>query len=208
MDYLLIVIAYLLGSISSAIIVARLAGLPDPRTRGSGNPGATNILRMGGKKLAAMVLLGDLFKGLLPVLAAHLLGMSLTVVCLTGLAAFLGHLYPVFFSFQGGKGVATFIGVLLGIHWLLGLCAIATWLLMASFIRISSLAALVMSALAPAYSWLLLSHAETSIIVTSMVIAIFWRHRSNIRNLLMGTEDRFTEQDEIAAPEPGSGSSH
>jgi len=186
----LILAAYLLGSLSSAIIVCRLAGLPDPRTQGSGNPGATNVLRFGGKKMAVIALLGDFFKGLVPVLAAQWLGLPLLFIALTALAAFLGHLYPVFFRFQGGKGVATFIGVLLGIHWMLGLAAIASWLFMATVVRISSLSALVMSLLVPVYSWFIPGDWQLTSILSLMVAIIFWRHRSNIGRLLHGEEDK------------------
>jgi glycerol-3-phosphate acyltransferase PlsY len=127
----LIMTAYLLGSISSAIIVCQLMGLPDPRSLGSGNPGATNVMRIGGKKAAAITLFGDTLKGLIPVLIGQLLDVPLLILACIGLAAFLGHLYPVFFRFQGGKGVATLLGVLLGINWMLGLAAIGTWLFMA-----------------------------------------------------------------------------
>jgi len=190
LDASLIIIAYLLGSISSAIVVCRLLGLPDPRTQGSGNPGATNVLRIGGKRAAAIVLLGDSLKGLLPLLAGHLLGLPLLTLGLAGLAAFLGHLYPAFFRFQGGKGVATLLGVLLGLNWLLGLAAIGTWLVMAAIVRISSLSALVMAALTPAYAWYLLSDPRLAGILAFMTILLYWRHRSNIQKLLRGEEAR------------------
>ncbi len=194
-DYSLILIAYLVGSISSAILVCRLMGLPDPRSEGSGNPGATNVLRVGGKKAAAITLLGDSLKGLLPVLAASLLGASPLVVALTGAAAFLGHLYPVFFGFRGGKGVATMLGVLFGFHWAVGLATAATWLLVAKGLKISSAAALVATALAPLYVWLVFRlwlgqgpMWELVITTALMTVLLFWRHRSNIRRLLEGTE--------------------
>jgi len=188
----LIVFAYLLGSISSAIIVCRLMGLPDPRSLGSGNPGATNVMRIGGKKAAAITLLGDTLKGLLPVLAGQLLNAPLLILALTGLAAFIGHLYPVFFRFQGGKGVATLLGVLLGINWILGLAAIGTWLFMAYVVKISSLSALVMSALVPVYGWFLHHDWALTGILTFMVILLFWRHRGNIQKMLSGKETRIT----------------
>jgi glycerol-3-phosphate acyltransferase PlsY len=194
-DVALIVAAYLLGSISSAIIVSQLMGLPDPRGLGSGNPGATNVLRIGGKKPAAITLLGDMLKGLLPVLVGHLLEVSLLILTLAGLSAFLGHLFPVFFRFQGGKGVATLLGVLLGINWLLGLAAIATWLFVAKVLKISSLSALVMAALVPVYSWFFHHDWPLTLILTAMSIILFWRHRSNIANLIHGTEDRIDEPD-------------
>ena len=194
-DIVLITAAYLLGSISSAIIVCQIMGLPDPRSQGSGNPGATNVLRMGSKKAAAITLFGDMLKGLLPVLAGHLLGVSLLILTLTGLAAFLGHLYPVFFRFHGGKGVATLLGVLVGINWILGLAAIGTWLFVAKVLKISSLSALIMAALVPVYSWFIHHDWPFTLILTGMCILLFWRHRSNIRKLLSGQEDSIKHTD-------------
>ncbi len=186
----LIVIAYLLGSVSSAIIVCRLMGLPDPRTEGSENPGATNVLRIGGKRAAVITLAGDLLKGLVPVLLAQLMAPDPLTLAAVGLAAFLGHLYPLFFRFQGGKGVATSLGVFLGLSWLLGLMVIGTWLLMAALFRISSLSALTAALLAPVYvAWLLPSPALVGAAVL-MSLLLCWRHRSNIRNLLSGSEDK------------------
>ena len=153
-DISLIVAAYLLGSVSSAIIVCRILELPDPRTQGSNNPGATNVLRIGGKKAAAITLLGDALKGLLPVLACHALSTTPMVFALTGLAAFLGHLYPLFFGFKGGKGVATAMGVQFGLSWMIGGAVAAIWLFMAKVLNISSLAALVSMSLAPIIVWL------------------------------------------------------
>lgn len=189
LDYSLILIAYLVGSISSAILVCNLMGLPDPRTEGSGNPGATNVLRVGGKKAAAITLIGDMLKGLLPVLAANLLGTAPLTLALTGLAAFLGHLYPVFFGFRGGKGVATMLGVLFGFHGLVGAATAGTWLLIAKGFNISSLAALVATLLAPVYVWLILGPSPELIITTAvMTLVLFWRHRTNIQRLLSGEE--------------------
>lgn len=191
---LLVLVAYLMGSVSAAIITCRLMGLPDPRTQGSGNPGATNVLRHGGKKAAIITLLGDLLKGLLPVLLARALGAPLEVLGLVGLAAFLGHLYPVFFGFRGGKGVATAIGVLLGIHWLLGVAYVGTWLLMAALFRISSLSALLAAVLVPFYSLLVPANGIVSAIIAVMSVMLIWRHRSNIRKILAGTEDRLGDK--------------
>jgi glycerol-3-phosphate acyltransferase PlsY len=188
-----VVFAYLLGSLSTAIILCRLLGLPDPRTEGSRNPGATNVLRIGGKKAAAVTLLGDALKGLAPVLAAKAWGVSDPVLAGVGLAAFLGHLFPVFFRFQGGKGVATWLGVLFGMSWPVGLAAVATWLAMAAVFRISSLSALTAALLTPFYaSWIT---ATPSFIVVLAVIAamLFWRHRGNIQRILSGTESRIGE---------------
>jgi glycerol-3-phosphate acyltransferase PlsY len=191
----LITFAYLLGSLSSAIIVCRALGLPDPRGQGSGNPGATNVLRIGGKKPAAITLMGDMLKGLIPVLLAKLLGASITVQALVALAAFLGHLYPIFFGFRGGKGVATALGVLLGLHWPVGLLTIATWLVIAKLFKISSLSALISMLVAPLYVWWLIPDRSLIIAVVFMVALLFWRHRSNIRNLIQGTEGRLTDKD-------------
>ncbi|GAB6039974.1 glycerol-3-phosphate 1-O-acyltransferase PlsY [Endothiovibrio diazotrophicus] len=185
-----IAVAYLLGSLSSAIIVCRLTGLPDPRTVGSGNPGATNVLRLGGKKAAAITLLGDLLKGLLPTLAAVLLGLPVAAVALVALAAFLGHLYPVFFRFQGGKGVATALGVLLGFHWMVGVATVATWLVTAALTRISSLSALVAMALAPGYVWWVSGDWQPTAAMGVMTLMLYWRHRGNIRRILAGEEKK------------------
>lgn len=189
-DFVYVLLAYLLGSLSSAIILCKLAGLPDPRTQGSGNPGATNVLRFGGKKLAALTLLGDLLKGLVPVLLVRALDASDLALALVALAAFLGHLYPVFFHFKGGKGVATAFGVLLGLAWPVALAAAITWLVMALLFRFSSLAALTASVLTPAYMWWLEPNRPFLVATVLMSILLFWRHRSNIRNLLQGTESR------------------
>jgi len=180
---------YLLGSLSCAIIVCRLSGLPDPRTQGSGNPGATNVLRVGGKKIAVITLVGDILKGVIPVLLAKLYGASLDLQIAIGMAAFLGHLYPVFFHFKGGKGVATAIGVLLVASWPVGLSTVATWLFIAKVVRISSLSALIAFALTPLYAWWWEPQQTFFLIVTGAMSAmLIWRHRSNIRNLLAGTE--------------------
>jgi len=189
-DLLLIAGAYLLGSISSAIIVCRLLSLPDPRGEGSGNPGATNVLRIGGKKAAAITLIGDMLKGLAPVLIAKFLGADITVQALVAIAAFLGHLYPVFFGFRGGKGVATALGVLLGLHWPVGLLTIATWLVIAKVFNISSLAALLSILVTPLYIWLLIPEKSLIYAMLFMGTLLFWRHRSNIRNLLDGSEGK------------------
>jgi glycerol-3-phosphate acyltransferase PlsY len=191
-DIVLIVFAYLLGSMACAILVSKIMGLGDPRTAGSGNPGATNVLRLHGKKAAALTLLGDLLKGLIPVLLARALHAPDPVVALAGLAAFLGHIYPVFFGFRGGKGVATFVGVLLGVHWLVGLGFIGTWLVVAGITRTSSLAALIAAALTPVYTWLILPQAAYISCLSFMVLVLIWRHRSNIRNLLAGTEGKLS----------------
>jgi acyl phosphate:glycerol-3-phosphate acyltransferase len=188
MAWLFIPAAYLIGSISSAIIVCRLMGLPDPREQGSGNPGATNVMRFGGKKAAIITLLGDLLKGLLPVYAAKLLNVPVEVLAATGLAAFMGHLYPVFFKFEGGKGVATSIGVLLGFSWLLGFAFVGTWLIIYKLGKISSLSALVASVLSPLYAWFIVG--DVTLVGASLVMTVLlvWRHKSNIQKLLAGDE--------------------
>ena len=190
MNLLLITAGYLLGSLSSAIIVCRLLGLPDPRGEGSGNPGATNVLRIGGKKAAAIALIGDMLKGLIPVLIAKLLGADLTIQAAVAVAAFLGHLYPLFFGFRGGKGVATAIGVLLGLHWPVGLLTIATWLVIAKVFKVSSLAALLAILVTPLYIWWLIPNKSLMIAMLFMGTLLFWRHRSNIKGLLAGSEGK------------------
>jgi glycerol-3-phosphate acyltransferase PlsY len=180
--------AYLIGSISSAIIICRLMGLPDPREQGSGNPGATNVMRIGGKKAAAITLLGDLLKGLIPVYSANLLGAPVELLAFTGLAAFIGHLYPVFFKFEGGKGVATSIGVLLGFSWLLGFAFIGTWILMYKIGKISSLSALCASILSPVYTWFIVGDPAIVAAAVIMMVLLLWRHKSNIQRLLAGEE--------------------
>lgn len=188
LDYIFIFASYLIGSLSSAIIVCKIMGLPDPRSEGSGNPGATNVLRIGGKKAAAITLAGDMIKGLIPVLVAKYLDATAATLSLVGLAAFLGHLYPVFFQFKGGKGVATMLGVLLGFSWWVGLATIATWLFMAKVVKISSLSALVATALAPVYVWYWFNTNISIAVTILMTVILFWRHRSNITKLVKGTE--------------------
>ncbi len=191
-DILLVAGGYLLGSISTAIIVCKLMGLPDPRTEGSRNPGATNVARLGGKKAAALTLIGDMLKGLIPVLIAHALHASPTVLAATALAAFLGHLYPVFFGFQGGKGVATALGVIYGLYWPVGLFTTGIWLAMAAVFRYSSLAALTAILLTPlGFLWL---KPDMPVIIAMLIITVilYWRHRSNIANLLSGKEGKIS----------------
>jgi len=191
-NLLLVLGGYLFGSISTAITVCKLMGLPDPRTEGSRNPGATNVARLGGKKAAALTLAGDMLKGLVPVLIAHALQANPTILAATALAAFLGHLYPVFFGFQGGKGVATALGVIYGLYWPVGLLTTGIWLAMAIMFRYSSLAALTAILLTPlGFMWLL---PEKPIIIAMVVLTVllFWRHRSNIANLLSGEEGKIS----------------
>lgn len=190
----LILGAYLMGSISSAIIVCRLMGLPDPRTQGSNNPGATNVLRIGGKRAAAITLFGDMLKGLIPVLIAHLLHASPLIFALTAMAAFLGHLYPVFFGFQGGKGVATALGVQFGLHWAIGGSVALIWLFMAKVMNISSLAALISMAFAPLIVWYFWPAWELVSMQIILTLFLFWRHRSNIQNLVSGSEGKISSE--------------
>jgi acyl phosphate:glycerol-3-phosphate acyltransferase len=187
-DILFILGAYLIGSVSAAIITCRIMGLPDPRSTGSKNPGATNVLRLGGKKAAIITLSGDLIKGLIPVAAAHLMQLDTPTIALTGLAAFLGHLYPAFFGFKGGKGVATALGVYFGLYWQAGLVFVIVWVIVASISRISSLSALTATLFIPAYFYYANDSAWLMATTATMAILIFWRHRSNIRNILNGTE--------------------
>ena len=194
---LAVVLSYLVGSLSFAVIVSKLLGMDDPRNYGSKNPGATNVLRSGRKGAALATLVLDALKGWLPVFLIQQLGSSwgMGTAALAGLAAFLGHLYPVFFRFQGGKGVATAAGVLFGIDPLLGLATGATWLIIAIFFRYSSLASLVAAFFAPAYyllgggiAWPLSPTALVALVIMSLLLV--WRHRENIRRLVAGTESK------------------
>ncbi len=187
-EWLLVPAAYLIGSISSAIITCRLMGLPDPREQGSGNPGATNVMRIGGKKAAGITLVGDTLKGFIPVYIANLLMVPTELLGLVGIAAFIGHLYPVFFSFKGGKGVATSMGVLFGLSWLLGLAFTGTWLLMYKVGKISSLSALIASILSPIYAWFIIGNQAIVAASLMMMVFLLWRHKSNIQRLLNGEE--------------------
>ena len=187
---LLVAAGYLLGSIATAILVSRALGVADPRSGGSGNPGATNVLRLAGRKAAALTLAGDVLKGVVPVLAARAADLPPAAVALVGLAAFLGHLFPVYFGFKGGKGVATALGALLGMEPLLGAAVLVTWLVVAGVARYSSLAALVASVLAPGYAWVLSGDRGVVGAVALMAVLLVWRHRANIRRLLAGEEGR------------------
>lgn len=186
--------AYLLGSLSFAVIVSRRMGLEDPRAYGSGNPGATNMLRSGRKSAAALTLLGDSLKGWVAVSLAKYVGPQLglheTLAAWCGLAAFIGHVFPVFFGFKGGKGVATALGVLLGFSVWLGLACIATWLAMTAAFRISSLAALTTAVAAPVYTVVLMGWNVFAWVVLGMSAILIYRHKSNIQKLIAGTESR------------------
>jgi len=190
LEIALIVFAYLLGSVSAAIITCKLMGLPDPRTEGSKNPGATNVLRIGNKKAAAVTLFGDFLKGLIPVVIGRLFEVEPLVLALIAMAAFLGHLYPVFFGFKGGKGVATALGVILGLAWQVALAALLTWLIVAKVFKISSLSALIAAVLTPFYCWLLAPQLEFMVMLSVMSLLLIWRHRSNIQNLMSGAEGK------------------
>ena len=201
--------AYLIGSLSFAVIVSRLMGLSDPRTYGSGNPGATNVLRSGNKAAAVLTLLLDALKGFVPVWAVRQFGepygLGDGTVALVGVAAFLGHLWPVFFRFNGGKGVATAAGVLLGINGMLGLATLATWLIIAFFFRYSSLAAIVAAGFAPFYQLLIWGGGPVAVAVAVMGLLLVWRHSANIRKLLNGTESKLGQK---AATPPAHAPGH
>ena len=196
---LAIIMAYLLGSLTFAVFVCKLLGLPDPRTYGSNNPGASNVLRSGSKLAAILTLLLDAIKGFLPVMLVKVyggqFGLGEGTIALVGLAAFFGHLYPIFFKFKGGKGVATAAGVLFALHWALGLATLATWLIIAVFFRYSSLAALVAAVFVPVFyfmsdgaMWVV--DTNTAMVLVMMSAMLIYAHRANITRLLNGTESK------------------
>jgi acyl phosphate:glycerol-3-phosphate acyltransferase len=201
--------AYLIGSLSFAVIVSRAMGLNDPRTYGSGNPGATNVLRSGNKTAAILTLVFDALKGFVPVFLVDQFGPRFGVgegtVALVGLAAFLGHLWPVFFRFQGGKGVATAAGVLIGINPWLGAATLLTWVIIAAFFRYSSLAAIVSAAFAPFYQLLIWGGGPVAVAITVMGLLLVWRHSANIRKLLNGTESKLGQKAAAAAAHAPAG---
>jgi acyl phosphate:glycerol-3-phosphate acyltransferase len=190
--YLIIILsaglAYLIGSISTAIITCKIMGIEDPRKTGSHNPGATNVLRHGGKKAAVITLLGDMLKGLVPVLLIIQFQSDTLTVAFVGLFALLGHIFPIYYGFKGGKGVATYYGVILGINWLVGIIALAIWLIIAKLLKISSLSALVSVFITPFMLWMFTHSMELTVAVTVMSILVFWRHKKNIQSLLQGSE--------------------
>ena len=198
MTWLLIPFAYLIGSISFAVVVSKCMRLPDPYSYGSGNPGATNVLRTGNKRAAVFTLLGDALKGWLAVTVARyalgdallMQGTATWILCGVVIAVFLGHLYPLFHGFKGGKGVATACGILFGINLTLGLATLATWLIVAFFLRYSSLAALAAAVFGPVYFVFLFGFQPMAIALSVVCALLIWRHRSNIRNLMNGTETR------------------
>lgn len=193
-----LVIAYLLGSISFAVVVSRFVGLADPRTYGSKNPGATNVLRSGNKVAALLTLLGDALKGTVAVLLAYhyqdTYQFTQSDIAWVGLAAFIGHLFPIFFRFEGGKGVATALGVLLALNWVLGLATAITWLIIAYFFRYSSLAALVASVFAVFYDVLLFGINGQALAVFIMAALLVYRHKQNIANLMAGKESKIGQK--------------
>ena len=203
MDILLMPLAYLIGSVSFAVVVSKCMRLPDPHSYGSGNPGATNVLRTGNKRAAVMTLLGDALKGFVAVvLARMILGeASLTsslnswILCGVVVAVFLGHLFPIFHGFKGGKGVATACGILFGINWILGLATLATWIIVAKFMRYSSLAALAAAVFGPIYFVFLFGFHPMGIALLVVCALLIWRHRSNIHNLMNGKESRNGSKD-------------
>jgi glycerol-3-phosphate acyltransferase PlsY len=198
-----IVAAYLIGSLSFAVIVTRVMGLSDPRTYGSKNPGATNVLRSGSRGAAIATLALDALKGYLPVVAALLAaphaGFGAWTVALVGLAAFVGHLWPVFFRFHGGKGVATAAGVLLALNPLLGAFTLVTWAVIAFFFRYASLASIVAAAFAPLYQLLIWGGDERMLAIVAMTVLLLWRHAANIGKLMAGTESKIGHKDPHAA---------
>jgi glycerol-3-phosphate acyltransferase PlsY len=193
-----VIVAYLIGSLSFAVIVSKLFGLPDPSSYGSGNPGATNVLRTGNRFAAALTLLGDALKGFVAVMLALIFAPRFSVppegVALASIAVFIGHLYPVFFRFKGGKGVATAAGVLFAINHWLGLLTLATWVVIAMFFRYSSLAALIAAIFAPFFTFFLIKSSSLLVAVSAMSLLLIWRHRENIRKLFAGEESQLGEK--------------
>ncbi len=181
-------IAYLIGSFSTAIITCKIMGIEDPRKTGSNNPGATNVLRHGGKKAAIITLIGDMVKGLIPVLIVLQFQTDHLTIGMTGLFALLGHVFPVYYGFKGGKGVATYYGVILGINWLVGLIALVIWLMVAALLKVSSLSALISIFLTPLILWQFSHSPALCGTVALMSLIVFWRHRRNIKSLLQGSE--------------------
>ncbi|MDE2081265.1 MAG: glycerol-3-phosphate 1-O-acyltransferase PlsY [Burkholderiales bacterium] len=198
-----LIASYLVGSLSFAVLVSRAMGLADPRSYGSKNPGATNVLRSGSRAAAVLTLALDALKGYVPVLVVLMVGprwgLGETTAAFAGLAAFLGHLWPLFFRFRGGKGVATAAGALMAINPGLGLCTLASWVLMAAFFRYSSLASLVAALFAPFYQALIWGPAPSLLAIIAMSLLLIWRHEGNIRKLLAGTESRLGQSGGPAA---------
>ena len=195
-----IILAYLLGSVSFAVVASWIFRLPDPRTFGSMNPGATNVLRSGNKAAAIFTLLGDSGKGWVAVvLAQHFVpvwGLDNEVIAAVALLVFLGHIWPVFLRFKGGRGVATAVGVVLGLNLWTGILAVVTWVIVAIIWRFSSLSALVAATLTPVYAWIFLDSSLSTFVIFTISILVIWRHKSNIANLLAGKETRIGERGE------------
>ena len=184
-----LIVSYLLGSISSAIIICKICNLPDPRTKGSGNPGATNVLRIGGKKLAAFVLIFDGLKGAIPVMLAHYFGLNLFELTIILLSAFLGHVFPIYYGFKGGKGVATYLGGLIGLNFFVGLTFSIIWLIVAKVMKVSSIAALTATLLSPIYFYFITTHDVRATMVIFLInLFIYFTHRENIRRIMNGEE--------------------
>lgn len=203
-----VILSYFLGSICTAVVVCKMFELPDPRDQGSKNPGATNVLRIAGKSTALMVLVGDMLKGVIPVLLARVYGVSdifLGFVCFSAIA---GHMFPVFFGFKGGKGVATMLGTLFGLNFMLGVLALATWIIIATVFRYSSLASLLTALVMPIYAILFMRDVNVFIPLMVVTFLIFYKHRDNITRLTDGTETKInlkkknTLQEELASIEP------
>jgi glycerol-3-phosphate acyltransferase PlsY len=184
----LICFSYLLGSISSAILLSKIMGFEDPRSEGSNNPGATNVLRIAGKKAAFFTLVGDFLKGIVPVLLAHWLEVDQLVIALTAFAAFFGHCFPLFFGFKGGKGVATALAATLGFNWIVGIMLIGIWLLFAKVFKISSLAAIIAFTALPLLIYWRTQDLQASMVFVALSVILIWRHKDNIQRLISGTE--------------------
>ena len=212
MDIFLIPVAYLIGSVSFAVVVSKCMRLPDPYSYGSGNPGATNVLRTGNKRAAVLTLLGDALKGFVAVVLARMIlgeeslssSLNSWILCGVVIAVFLGHVFPIFHRFKGGKGVATACGILFGIHWILGLATLATWIIVAKFMRYSSLAAIAAAVFGPLYFVFLFGFHPMVMALVIVCGLLVWRHRSNIRYLITGSESRIGANDSKASGSPES----
>lgn len=197
-DLLLLLVAYLIGSVSFAVVVSKCMRLPDPHSYGSGNPGATNVLRTGNKLAAVLTLIGDALKGYFAVMLARIVigndtltsALHSWLLCGVVMAVFLGHLFPIFHGFKGGKGVATACGILFGINWILGAATLSTWIIVAMFMRYSSLAAIAAAVFGPIYFVFLFGFQPIGLALLAICFLLIWRHRSNIKNLIHGNESR------------------
>lgn len=194
LPFLLVVASYFIGSASAAIITCKLMGKEDPRSLGSKNPGATNVMRFAGKKAAAITLIGDLLKGLIPVVIGHALDLSWGWLVLIGIAAFLGHLYPIYYGFKGGKGVATALGVYFGLNPIVGAVIGITWLISSLIFNMSSLSALIACLLAPLYFLWVTGSIDLFIGLVVITVFIYWRHRANIMKIIDGSESKISKK--------------